>query len=249
MLATKIRDYYLRLRQTLNASGLSAGELERLAEKGRNDAIDLTDEEDVRKALPSKWSELEDSHFPLFLSFDHLCSLLEADLGIERLAASAMEEDRKRARKMMAVGAKQKRGPDGRDELGETATDAADIDAITNETQAFLLDTDDREVVPGTAIDRSAWVHFVDADTFVQHYWQHFDEKLTKNLDALLCYAEFVGVIQGGIETLQSKNGHLTRTEYKELSHRGKANFAHVRDRIYDLFVAYRKRKGAYTLS
>ncbi|KAG9121879.1 hypothetical protein FRC07_001976, partial [Ceratobasidium sp. 392] len=38
-------------------------------------------EVELRKDLPSSFSELNKSHFPLFISFGKLCSLIEADIG------------------------------------------------------------------------------------------------------------------------------------------------------------------------
>ena len=185
VLASKIRDYYLRLRQTLNASALSAKEMQKMRkEREQMEVIDLVDEDDVRKSLPSKWSELDDSHFPLFLSFDHFCSLLEADLGISRMQAGSAESERCRAAKMMAQKTAEK----------------------TEVSEAFLLDVDSREALPGgTALDRSAWAHVVDAEAFTKYYFPSFDARLTHNLDPLLCYSEFVAVIQGGLESLETE--------------------------------------------
>ena len=177
MLAIKIREYYAGLQRTLHASDLSEADLE-AAIHSADAGVDLTDEADVRRAIPAKWSELEDSHFPLFLSFDHLCSLLEVEFGIDRLAAGTMNEVRRRARAMMNLQAGQ-----------------------TDGTAEAAHGTPSRPT--GTSV-ADALLHFVDAETFVSLYWPHFDERLTKNLDPLLCFAEFVGVIQGGTETLDS---------------------------------------------
>ncbi|KAG9080117.1 hypothetical protein FRC06_007061, partial [Ceratobasidium sp. 370] len=58
--------------------------------------LDFDDEADLRSALPPKFSLLEDSHFPLFVSFDQLCSLLEGDL-----AAQAEADYKKSVRRSM----------------------------------------------------------------------------------------------------------------------------------------------------
>ncbi|CUA70034.1 TPR and ankyrin repeat-containing protein 1 [Rhizoctonia solani] len=42
--------------------------------------IEFDNELDLREDLPACFSQLEDSHFPLFISFDKLCFLLEGDL-------------------------------------------------------------------------------------------------------------------------------------------------------------------------
>ncbi|KAF8598550.1 P-loop containing nucleoside triphosphate hydrolase protein [Ceratobasidium sp. AG-I] len=61
--------------------------LEELAEMRKNnetnqqhELVEFDNEVDLRDDLPNRFSELQDSHFPLFVSFDKLCSLLEADL-------------------------------------------------------------------------------------------------------------------------------------------------------------------------
>ncbi|KAH9017008.1 hypothetical protein EDB85DRAFT_2017856 [Lactarius pseudohatsudake] len=46
----------------------------------RNKILDLDDAEGTRDDLPEKFSELQDSHFPLFITVDTLWSLLEADV-------------------------------------------------------------------------------------------------------------------------------------------------------------------------
>ncbi|KAG9078746.1 hypothetical protein FRC06_008196, partial [Ceratobasidium sp. 370] len=42
--------------------------------------VEFDNSVDLRQDLPSRFSLLDDSHFPLFVSFDKLCSLLEGDL-------------------------------------------------------------------------------------------------------------------------------------------------------------------------
>ncbi|KAG8763067.1 hypothetical protein FRC12_008728 [Ceratobasidium sp. 428] len=41
---------------------------------------DVDEDTDLRNDLPPSFSELEEKHFPLFISFDKLCSLIEADI-------------------------------------------------------------------------------------------------------------------------------------------------------------------------
>ncbi|KAG8942983.1 hypothetical protein FRC04_003269 [Tulasnella sp. 424] len=76
-LANQVRSQFLQMRQTqvepspslpvAQRSGLSLKELEEKTAEG---------------ALPAKFSQLDDSHFPLFLTFDQLCKLLEADYDL-----------------------------------------------------------------------------------------------------------------------------------------------------------------------
>lgn len=48
--------------------------------------------------------------------------------------------------------------------------------------------------------------------------------------------------MQGSEAALGSKTGALSREEYTSLSHR-KSSFASQRDKVYDLYEIYRKRK------
>ena len=61
--------------------------------------------------------------------------------------------------------------------------------------------------------------------------------------DPALVFGEFMGVIKGSEDTVGTKNGYLDREAYKSLSFRTQATFSHKRDEIYDMFVAYEKRK------
>ena len=64
------------------------------------------------------------------------------------------------------------------------------------------------------------------------------------NLDPALVFGEFMGVIKGSEDTIGTKHRCLDRESYKSLSVRNQATFSCKRDDIYDLFVAYTKRKG-----
>lgn len=186
VLASKIKDYYFKLRQTLDVADLSPKEIREANKKAQDGEIVLQDQEDSIDSLPAKWSDLQDKHFPLFLSFEHLCALLEADLKIARLQGHALQEERKRARQAMQVRICSREDQDSN--IDDMAIDSTD---------AFTLST--------RAVDRSAWIHQVDAQTFQDVYWPHFDENLTKGLNSVLCYAEFVGVIQGSEGALSTE--------------------------------------------
>ncbi|KAG8893329.1 hypothetical protein FRB99_002042, partial [Tulasnella sp. 403] len=61
-------------------------------------------------SLPSCFSQLKEQHFPLFLSFDQLCTLLEGDVGLE---FQASERDQYQAhRDILAAGSRDWRGPE-----------------------------------------------------------------------------------------------------------------------------------------
>ncbi|KAK0198015.1 hypothetical protein F5146DRAFT_1130959 [Armillaria mellea] len=49
------------------------------------------DDDEWRTDLPIKYSDLEQSHFPLFITFDGLCDMLEADIGAQPLTAMSSQ--------------------------------------------------------------------------------------------------------------------------------------------------------------
>ncbi|KAI0042885.1 hypothetical protein FA95DRAFT_1609833 [Auriscalpium vulgare] len=81
VLADKVEEYFIKLLQPLAMQSEAAIPelLER--QKNREDAgmVDRDEAADWRDDLPHRFSELQDSHFPMFITFDKLSSLLEAD--------------------------------------------------------------------------------------------------------------------------------------------------------------------------
>jgi len=61
--------------------------------------------------------------------------------------------------------------------------------------------------------------------------------------DPALVFGEFVGVIEGSENTVGTRHGCLDRASYKSLSVRSQGTFSHMRDDIYDLFMAYAEWK------
>ncbi|KAK0506583.1 hypothetical protein EDD18DRAFT_36674 [Armillaria luteobubalina] len=83
MLAKKVQEYFEKLTSSLAiASRPSADLMNQSRAQYRDDSglIDADDIVDWRTDLPAKYSELEERHFPLFITFDNLCDLLEADM-------------------------------------------------------------------------------------------------------------------------------------------------------------------------
>ncbi|KAI0791850.1 hypothetical protein C8Q75DRAFT_57350 [Abortiporus biennis] len=83
VLADKVQEYYLKLSQSHAAGKLNKEEYATSVSKMKaRKSIGLVnrDEEGYHyDDLPKSYSELQDSQFPLFLKFDHLCRLLEGD--------------------------------------------------------------------------------------------------------------------------------------------------------------------------
>ncbi|ELU40337.1 glycosyl hydrolases family 39 domain-containing protein [Rhizoctonia solani AG-1 IA] len=84
VLAQHVESTYQGLAEFTNIALKSEEELEAMAKQSREDPdralVEFDTEVDLRADLPSRYSDLDDSHFPLFISFDKLCSLLESDI-------------------------------------------------------------------------------------------------------------------------------------------------------------------------
>ncbi|KAJ2926878.1 hypothetical protein H1R20_g10207, partial [Candolleomyces eurysporus] len=86
-------------------------------------------------------------------------------------------------------------------------------------------------------------------DVFLEQYWPHFSQGLTKNLDPALVFSELLGVIKGSEQSLSHETRYLDLTTYTNLSHRAQHVFAKQRDQLYSLFQAYmkyKKQRGEY---
>lgn len=102
VLAQHVESTYRGLLEYTNIAEKSVDELREMAKQSREDPdralVEFDSEVDLRDDLPERFSFLEDSHFPLFISFDkvwnkhkhmgvsdhynavQLCALLEADI-------------------------------------------------------------------------------------------------------------------------------------------------------------------------
>ncbi|KAK7064824.1 UvrD-like helicase ATP-binding domain-containing protein [Favolaschia claudopus] len=61
--------------------------------------VDIDDELEWRSDLPKRFSELKDEHFPLFVTFDRLCGLLEGDMENELSSGLTVVANGERAAK------------------------------------------------------------------------------------------------------------------------------------------------------
>ncbi|SJL05193.1 uncharacterized protein ARMOST_08560 [Armillaria ostoyae] len=92
MLAMKVQEYFAKLAGSLGMASRSSADLTNLPTAPQYQAdlglVDVDDIKDWRTDLPVKYSELEERHFPLFITFDGLCDMLEADMNAQTLTAS-----------------------------------------------------------------------------------------------------------------------------------------------------------------
>ena len=171
-------------------------DFKKLAAESKQDEqlYDMNDDELEEDGLPSSWSQLEDKHFPLFLSFPQLARLLEADFGIHHgLQLSKAQRQ--------AISKKPVRGY-----------------ATTSLIEAETSDRDQQQTNSS-----EEWQHFVSYEVFLQQ-WPHFDARLTGKLSPSLCWNEIQGVICGSEESaneevsyLSSKLAH-TEKQYRVIS-------------------------------
>ncbi|RXW12996.1 hypothetical protein EST38_g12858 [Candolleomyces aberdarensis] len=183
VLATRVEEYFSKLMESLAVAKKSKEELKEIAEQkklekeGDGGLFDADDDVTWKAGLPQKFSLLQDEHFPLFLTFERLCELLEGDI--------------------------------------ENVVDVAG----DNKRQLITY------------------------NIFLEQYWPHFPQDLTRNLDPALVFSELLGVIKGSEQSLSHETRFLDLAAYRKLSYRAQHLFAKHRDRIYSLFQAYMKHK------
>ena len=75
VLAGKVEEYFLKLLDSLATASLTPREIAKLVKEKQSQnedglLIDLDDDTRWRNDLPERFSQLEDRHFPLFITFD-----------------------------------------------------------------------------------------------------------------------------------------------------------------------------------
>ncbi|KAG8815978.1 hypothetical protein FRC17_000507, partial [Serendipita sp. 399] len=219
VLAERVEEYFQNMIRSYSSDLQSSEELEWNAKKKKEadkDLVQLDEEYEGAGTLPEKFSELEDKHFPLFLTFDKLCRLLEADLN------SDWNADRER-HDLRSVR---------RFRLG----DVPDVEIDLFNADEFVHHAPKSQVSSGKIL----------FEDFSSKYWAHFSQPARKGLDASLVWSEFQGVLRGSEHSLECQNGAISREVYESnlISFRKQATFATHRSRLYDLFESYMKRKA-----
>ncbi|KAG2108067.1 P-loop containing nucleoside triphosphate hydrolase protein [Suillus discolor] len=81
VLATRVEEYFTKLLESLALAGYTLEELAKMkARSVQEGPVDLNDLPESQMNMPMKYSELEDKHFPLFLTFDRLAKMIAADI-------------------------------------------------------------------------------------------------------------------------------------------------------------------------
>ncbi|TFY50293.1 hypothetical protein EVG20_g11606, partial [Dentipellis fragilis] len=84
MLARKVEEYFMQLIKSLLLADTVPDHvvdlMRRWEERDQAGMYDVEELDVWRTDLPAKFSELQDYHFPLFITFDELCSLVQEDI-------------------------------------------------------------------------------------------------------------------------------------------------------------------------
>jgi hypothetical protein len=174
ILAGRVQEYFMKMMLSHTTGQKSHKELERLAQrnlvKEGHEMPDLDDEDDERADLPKKFSELEDRHFPLFLTVDQLCKLLEADCDMSfKRRPRTREHRRAEQRSYTAVV------------IDQNMDIVNDDDDVSAGGATYSSTT-------GEVAEKASIVTF---DVFRYAYWPHFPEPLTKGLGKRMPSGEY----------------------------------------------------------
>lgn len=86
----------------------------------------------------------------------------------------------------------------------------------------------------------------INYERFVSVYWPHFNTQVTKKLDPSTVFTQIISHIKGGAEVGGLGDGKLSREEYVMLSESKGSTLSRVeRERIYDIFCDYERKKVA----
>ncbi|KAI6133857.1 hypothetical protein EV401DRAFT_2204741 [Pisolithus croceorrhizus] len=191
MLAKKVEEYFVKLLQSLSLAGCTLEELARLQLRHVDQRmVDDDDVPDTQSGIPQRYSELEEHHFPLFLTFDQLARMIAVDI---------LDADHPEAKRI------------------------AKLFMRSHDPEA--LDT------------------FVSYEVFVNSYWPHFPQRLTKGQDPWLVFGEIMGIIKGSEKSLEFGDGILDKSTYYTLPSRSNPTFSGQREVVYAIYEAYSKLK------
>ncbi|KAF9647525.1 hypothetical protein BDM02DRAFT_3187952 [Thelephora ganbajun] len=218
VLATKVEEYFAQLMGSLEAAADSRDRLRMMVKEANQRArlMDQDDDKNWRSDLPDKFSELSEEHFPLFITYDRLCTMLENDIK------------------------------GGNDNYCFVVPKTPVIEDMTVSPRSPTSPTKSRFRERSRSILSSDYIqqfrrNFVSYGEFRASYWAHLPQTFTRVLDPALVFGEIMGVIKGSEEAVGTQQMCLDRETYRSLSCRTQGTFAHKRDEIYDLFMAYTK--------
>ncbi|KAG8697931.1 hypothetical protein FRC11_014734, partial [Ceratobasidium sp. 423] len=231
VLARHVESNFRGLIDSANIANKTPEELLEMAKSSENRPapalVEFDSEVDLRKDLPSRFSLLTEAHFPLFISFEKLCSLIEADLlRYEKLKRLWKQQD-----DLIAAEEALELEETGRVVLEPPKEPLRDV----------LLRQRDRSLI--RLIHEKKYIGYSD---FKERYWPQFKRIYKPEVTPMLAYSEILGVIKGSSESLSFPKRYLSRDQYLGgLVRRVSAQLdLETREDIYTIFNQYRKLAG-----
>jgi hypothetical protein len=254
MLADKVEEYFIKLLQSLVLPTQNKSDISDILERQRNrEEAGLVDQDEAlnwREDLPQKFSELQDSHFPMFITFDKVCFTSGPFPALtSRHQLSAMiEADMSHP---LSVATDQSLGAGlslSSEYMLQRRNSFISFDVFREEYWAHfpqpltkglgssrLLLSNNYPTIAYVFIFSPQTSHLYLASSWVT-VTRHYRSRCS--VDHV-----FLGVIKGSETTLNSENHSLDYDTYSNLSARTQATFASKRSEIYSLFEIYTKKK------
>ena len=252
-LLVRVRRFYDRMVRVAPGTpgalttGSAAGDLEEAVRRAQAEEaeasgrLDVGDRDCALEDVPESFAEVEDRHFPLFLTFEKAKSMLErAYRNAARCTLAAegeVEEPAEDREGWMEQGRTWATGAGGR-RMGLLSVGDRSVwaQAAAETARTFA-----------TAADSSAACgegRAVDFDRFMTVYWRNMDETLRSRLEPQLVWAEVQSLIKGSEDACRADTaGCLSLSDYESLSERRYPAFSHSRERLYRLFENYERLK------
>ena len=183
------------------------------------------------KDIPLKLSEVDSLAFPLFLTARQFFILLDNSLN-DQDQFFPRDRDGNLKEKIMSS--------DYDHENPGTLLDLEDSDSDVE----YDGDSVDATILHKKRINKAKMPERreVTSSYFVDKVWQKISKKASlKNikLDPLLVWMEIKSFIKGSINSIEKKDGHLSRDEYMLLGRKIAHNYADQRDDIFNIFLLY----------
>ncbi|KAG8760604.1 hypothetical protein FRC11_000178, partial [Ceratobasidium sp. 423] len=228
VLARHVESSFRGLIDSANIANKTPEELAEMARSSKDRSapalVEFDSEVDLRKDLPSRYSLLKKGHFPLFVSFEKLCSLVEADLlRYEKLKQLWKQQD-----DLMVPEEALELEAEGRTIFAE------DEDPF----RELLLRRQDRRLIQ--LMEEKKYISYSD---FKERYWPQFKRIYKPEITPALVYSEILGVIKGSSESMSCPKRHLSKDQYLgSMVRRVSAQLdVGTREQIYTIFEQYKR--------
>ena len=188
------------------------------------------------KPLPHSLKDIDELHYPLFLTSRELLILIDATLDGKKFFRR--KQDGKLVDKIYNSEL-----PFDDIEFGDVTFEDVD-DEDEEEDDDYDDDYNDNiEHGDERGDDTGYQIIEVTASYFKKVIWPEIskgDDK-AKSIDPILVWQEIKSFIKGSVQALRSEDGYLCLADYKEVGKSKAPNFFKWRETIYNLFVKYHK--------